>query len=90
MTVVISPAMILATNLTPSNGAGPISALGVKVGDRVITSFLTTSGVGVGQGNPGTFVEYIVSVDDEIQQLDTSNLTGSPTRFIDVFLIREA
>jgi hypothetical protein len=84
MSVIVAPAVISAIGLTASNGAGPISAPGLKVGDRAIAVFLTSSGH-VSHQNPGDFVEAIISVDDEIQQLDTSNLSTST---VDVFLLR--
>ena len=84
MSIIVTPSFIAATGLAGSNGLGPISVPGAKVGDRVLTCFLTRSS-SVGQEAPGTFIEYVVTVDDEVQQLDPSNLSSA---VVDLFLVR--
>lgn len=59
----------IKVTVTGINGIGPISAPGLKVGDRLFLSY--------GPGGAGTGLEPIVTVDDEIQQnsLDWTSFT---------------
>jgi hypothetical protein len=57
------------------NGAGPISVPGLKVGDLVIWLLDTLDG-GLKTGD--SFLESVVSVDDQIQQIATNDFTVLP------------
>lgn len=57
-------------DFTGNNGSGAISIPGLKVGDVVITSV-----VGSTTQSPGSVFERIVSVSDELQQIENSNLS---------------
>jgi hypothetical protein len=85
MTVSAGPFVVTAFGLTGSNGVGPVSAPGVKVGDKVIWILITSSGGATSHQNPNDFMEAVVSVADEIQQRDSSNLS---TYTVDVILVR--
>lgn len=72
---------LVAVSCGARNGTGAISVSGLKVGDRIISVVLITGGVPAHQ-NAGDFVEYMISTDDEVQQLDNSNLSGRTIEFI--------
>jgi hypothetical protein len=63
--------IIAVTFTCPTPAAGPISVPGLKAGDGVL--YWTDVAAG-GYGHPGTLVEGIVTVDDQINQISD---TGS-------------
>lgn len=84
MTVSIGPSLIAAVGLAGNSGTGAISAPGVKVGDYVTGAFLIRP-LSPTNVEPYSSIEGIVSVDDEIQQLENSNWS---TYTLDIFLVR--
>jgi hypothetical protein len=60
-------------SVQPRNGAGPISVPGVKVGDVLILIYLGTYDLAT---SPLFYFEKIVTVDDEVQQLNIHDHSG--------------
>jgi hypothetical protein len=85
MTVSVGPSLIAAIGLTGHNGTGAISAPGVKVGDYLISAFWTRPASPT-RIDPYTSLEGVVSVDDEIQQIENSDFSSSGV--INIFLVR--
>lgn len=56
---------LIKVNVTGINGVGPISAPGLKVGDRLLLNYAPSDGI-----------ESIVTVDDEVQQTSGFNWTS--------------
>lgn len=64
---------IITSSFTGRNGTGSISVPGLEVGDILIWLNITNSSPDVAQGqqlNAFAWTELVVSVADEIQQLD--------------------
>lgn len=84
MTVSIGPSLIVVSNVSGINGLGAISAPGLKVGDTTIAVLITSGGVPANAGIGGE-VEIVVSIADEIQQIDSGNLSA---KTFDIYLVR--
>ena len=85
MTVSVGPSLVSAIGIPAVNGAASLSAPGLKVGDVVIKVTLHYANGSANYGDPpGSSVEAVVSVADEIQQIG-GNLAGGT---IDVFMVR--
>jgi hypothetical protein len=63
------------------NGAGAISVPGLKVGDIVLWSAVVT-GETTTYEPPGGVWEIVVTVDDQIQQKDPSDLSACTARVV--------
>lgn len=72
---------LVTASFTGINGSGAVSVPGLKVGDRVISCYLINNNVWQAAGQA---YEYIVSVNDEIQQLGGSFSTET----VELVLIR--
>jgi len=63
----------ITVQFTGRNGSGTISVPGLKSGDKVIWSAYTRSPAPQLYSAPGAFIDFQVTVDDQIEQIDTSN-----------------
>lgn len=73
---------LVKASIIDRNSPGAISAPGLKVGDRVIGTYLLASQQWV---DPGAQFESIVSVDDQIQQVGNISVGSTPW---DIVLVR--
>lgn len=71
----------VSTTFTCLNGAGSISAPGLKVGDRVFWNLIHFMSHDAWQ-QPGSLFEQIVTVDDELQQLSTDDLSSNTAEVV--------
>lgn len=73
---------LIKADITDRNSAGSISVTGLKVGDKLIASYLQSNGQWT---EPGVQFEAVISVDDEIQQV--GNITVGSVLW-DLVLVR--